>query len=157
MVFKYKGYLWWWCIKYGVLNAKVIYVGGVKIQWLFMMMVSKYSGYLWWWFINTVSWVWPCFQVTLCEFAHVFRSLLWVYLFSGHYCEFAVTVPEPCPAGTYMPYGVASNGTFIGEGRLGGCFVLFLLDEHSITALHRQEGSGVYDWHRYNYRCRLTG
>ena len=99
MVFKYKGYLWWWCIKYGVLNAKVIYVGGVKIQWLFMMMVSKYSGYLWWWFINTVSWVWPCFQVTLCEFAHVFRSLLWIYLcfqativslpmFSGLYCEF---------------------------------------------------------------------
>ena len=65
-------------------------------------------------------------------------------VFSGHYCEFAVTVPEPCPAGTYMPYGVG-NGTFIGEGRPQGCFVLFLSDEHSITALHRQEGSGVYD------------
>ena len=36
---------------------------------------------------------------------------------SGNYCEFAVTVPENCPAGTYMPYGIDSNGAFIGEGK----------------------------------------
>ncbi|RUS80253.1 hypothetical protein EGW08_011982, partial [Elysia chlorotica] len=33
----------------------------------------------------------------------------------GHYCEFAVTVPQDCPVGTYMPYGVDGSNNLIGE------------------------------------------
>ena len=60
-------------------------------------------------------------------------------MFSGHYCEFAVTVPEDCPQGTYMPYGVASNGTFIGEGRQG--LSVLYLSKHKVRTHNRWSGN----------------
>ena len=53
---------------------------------------------------------------------------------SGHYCEFAVVNPIPCPRGTYMPWGVtpasavgveAGTGSedFIGAGKIITCQV----------------------------------
>jgi hypothetical protein len=36
---------------------------------------------------------------------------------SGHYCEFAVSAPVQCKAGTYMPYGVnQTSSALVGPG-----------------------------------------
>ncbi|XP_064629316.1 zonadhesin-like [Lineus longissimus] len=37
----------------------------------------------------------------------------------GQFCEVGVVKPAPCPAGTYMPFGVAPNGSLIGPGQSG--------------------------------------
>lgn len=41
----------------------------------------------------------------------------------GHYCEFSISAPVKCKAGTYMPYGVnQTSGALIGPGTI---FVLY--------------------------------
>jgi hypothetical protein len=42
---------------------------------------------------------------------------MWIIPFLGHYCQFAVNLPTKCAAGTYMPWGVAPNGSLVGPGQ----------------------------------------
>lgn len=55
---------------------------------------------------------------------------MWSILWAGNFCEFAVTVPTPCPRGTYMPYGADGFGNVTGQGRILFSFCMILEGLH---------------------------